>query len=51
MKKLAIVIFLLVTLQSCFSNCNEIKLTKADKVWLKPYSTVDTILFKSDKTG
>lgn len=49
MKKLAIVIFLLVTLQSCFSNCNEIKLTKADKVWLKPYSTVDTILFKSDK--
>jgi uncharacterized protein YneR len=24
-------------------------LTKADKVWLKPYLTVDTVLFKSDK--
>lgn len=51
MKNLAIFVFLLMTLQSCFSNCNEIKLTRADKVWLKPYLSVDTLLFRSDKNN
>jgi hypothetical protein len=35
-------------LQSCFSNCNEIKLSQADKSWIAPYSQTKSVIFKSD---
>lgn len=38
-------------LQSCFSNCNEIKLSQDDRSWITPYLNIKSVIFKSDQNN
>lgn len=49
--KLTCSIFFIGLLQSCFSNCNEIKLSPKNKLWLKPYTKTEFVIFKSNKNS
>lgn len=46
--KLIGIIYCLAILHSCFSNCNEIKLSNDDREWSKCYQKANKLIFLSD---